>query len=74
MLSKKVTRLSIVTRKQAANRLRSARIAAGLTQETAAELCGVSARSWGAWERGAVPLRSLEVLGILEAFGPRRAA
>lgn len=69
-----VTRLSPVTRKQAAARIRSLRCSAGLTQEQAAELCGVSVRSWGAWERGDVPLRALEVFMVLEACAAKRAA
>lgn len=61
-------------RKLAAGRLRRARCAAGLSQEEAARRCGVSVRSYGAWERGAVPLRALEALCLLEQFEGKQAA
>ena len=58
----------------AANRIRRARLALGLTQEQAALQCGVSARSWGAWERGDVAMPPLEALCLLEERAARRAA
>ena len=63
-----------LSRKLASSRLRRARVAAGLTQERAAQLVGVSSRSYGAWERGDVPLLALEALCILDALGSGHGA
>lgn len=44
-----------------------ARIKAGLSQEEAAKLCGVSQAAWGKWERGEGYPRDIEALApILE--------
>ena len=79
-MSAKLLTLPVKSRKPAsgrvlaANRIRRARLALGLTQEQAALQCGVSARSWGAWERGDVEMRPLEALCLLEERAARRAA
>jgi DNA-binding transcriptional regulator YiaG len=83
--SKPVTRLCLLqgvkigtpnadARKLAAARLRRARCSVGLSQEEAARRLGVSVRSYGSWERGAVPLRPLEALIVLETFEGKKAA
>jgi transcriptional regulator with XRE-family HTH domain len=79
-MTAKVTQLRLGPRKcasgraLAANRIRRARIELGLTQEQAALQCGVSSRSWGAWERGDVSMPALEALCALEAMAERKAA
>jgi DNA-binding XRE family transcriptional regulator len=54
------------SRRQAAALLRKARHKLGLSQEEAARIVGVSCRSYGAWERGDVPMPHLEALIVLE--------
>jgi DNA-binding XRE family transcriptional regulator len=54
------------SRRQAAALLRKVRHKLGLSQEQAARIVGVSCRSYGAWERGDVPMPHLEALIVLE--------
>lgn len=63
-----------IRRRQAAHALRRLRVELGLSQEQAAALCGVCPRTWGAWERAAVPLRALEAFLVLQAGRQRSRA
>lgn len=59
-------------RRKAAALIRAERQAAGLTQEQAAQLCGVSERTYRDIELGRVRMTALEVLLVLR--GEARAA
>jgi transcriptional regulator with XRE-family HTH domain len=70
----KVTPLRPKARQLASNRLRRLRCELGLSQESVALLCGVSPRSYGAWERGEVAMPAFEVFCLLEQLERREAA
>jgi len=57
---------------KAAHDLIMARTLAGLSQAQAAELCGVSLRSWQYYESGEVKLSKVRVAAHLRALAPRR--
>lgn len=64
-----------LARTHASSWVRSARRAAGLTQEQAAELLGVDARQVRRWESGESPMGALELVVLLEQrVGERMAA
>lgn len=62
------------SRELAAERLREALSAAGLSQDAAAQLLGVDSRQVRRWLHGEVPLGPLELLVELEAVAEKRRA
>jgi DNA-binding transcriptional regulator YiaG len=60
-----VVTLPVPTRRQAAALFRRARLATGLSQEAAAQLCGVGVRTLRDWELGRVRMTQLEALVVL---------
>jgi DNA-binding transcriptional regulator YiaG len=63
----KIATLPVPARRQAAALFRRARLAAGLSQEAAALLCGVGVRTLRDWELGRVRMTQLEALVVLDA-------
>lgn len=64
-MSPKIVTLPVPARRQAAALIRRARLATGLSQEAAAQLCGVGVRTLRDWELGRVRMTQLEALCTL---------